>query len=224
MDDSRLTEPHPPAPTRNLALASMLPWALFIVALAVAIWALFRSDPPKEPVDPLAVTLFAFEKQPRLTVFSAQVSPAVSSEESGFLGLTKSRQIAVIPAGVTYALDLSGMDRKRLSWDGEAQRLDVRLPPLQVTRPDLDQARAQYLREGVWIGQRKDDRLSSTNIRMAEQQAAQQATDPVLLDLARTAARDAIRQTLAIPLETAGYGKVAVTVRFDGEAYQPQAR
>lgn len=35
--------------------------------------------------------------------------------------------------------------------------------------------------------------------------------------LARPAARDAMRQNLAIPLSVAGHGSVTVTVRFDGE-------
>jgi hypothetical protein len=223
MDDRRLTPEKAHQPRGNVALASMLPWGLFIAALALAVWALIPGAKP-EPPDPLAVSLAAFEKQPRLTVFSAQVSPVVAGEESGFLGLTKSRQIAVIPARVDYALDLSAMDRKRLSWDGKAQRLDVRLPPLQVTRPNLDEGRAQYLREGVWFARRTDDKLTGDTIRLAEQQASQQATNPALLDLARAAAREAIRQNLAIPLEVAGFGKVSVTVRFDGEAYQPQAR
>jgi hypothetical protein len=38
------------------------------------------------------------------------------------------------------------------------------------------------------------------------------------MGLARTAAKDAIRQNLAIPLQVAGFGKVNVNVRFDGEA------
>ena len=36
--------------------------------------------------------------------------------------------------------------------------------------------------------------------------------------LARQAAREAIRQNLAIPLQIAGYEGARVTVRFDGEA------
>jgi hypothetical protein len=39
----------------------------------------------------------------------------------------------------------------------------------------------------------------------------------VLMNLARAAAKDAIRQNLAIPLQVAGYGDVTVAVRFDGE-------
>jgi len=37
------------------------------------------------------------------------------------------------------------------------------------------------------------------------------------MDLARSAARQAISQNLAIPLRVAGYGDVKVTVHFDGE-------
>lgn len=221
MDDRSLTSDLRP---RNIARLSALPWVLFIGALALAAWALWQAYKPEDIGDPLATSLAAFEKQNKLTVFSAQLSPVVASDESNFLGLVKSKQIAVIPARVDYSIDLSDMDRKRLSWDGEAQRLDVRLPPLQISRPNLDEGRAQYLREGVWFSRRTQDKLTRDNTRLAEQQAQQAAANPVLLDLARAAAKDAIRQNLSIPLEVAGYGKVAVTVRFDGEAYQPQAR
>ena len=55
----------------------------------------------------------------------------------------------------------------------------------------------------------------------AEQQAAAQAATPVLMDLAKGAARQAITQNLAVPLKVAGFSDVRVTVRFDGEPIQP---
>ena len=61
------------------------------------------------------------------------------------------------------------------------------------------------------------DDLTRANSRLAEQQAVEQAANPVLMGLARSAAKDAIRQNLAIPLQVAGYGDVTVRVRFDGE-------
>ena len=194
-----------------------LPWALFGVALAVAAWALWRAFAPAGPGDPLAATLTAFEKQNRLTVFSAQLSPVVASTDEELFGLVRSKQVAVIPARVDYTLDLSRMDKGRLAWDAKAQRLDVRLPPLALSKPNLDEARAQYLREGVWITRGAQDRLTRTNTLTAERMAAEQATNPVLLNLAQGAARDAIRQNLSIPLQVAGFRDVTVTVRFDGE-------
>lgn len=196
---------------------SLLPWVLFAGALAVAAWALWRAFGPQDLGDPLATSLAAFEKQNRLTVFSAQLSPVVASDREELFGVLKSRQVAVIPARVDYTVDLSSMDRQRMQWDATARRLDVRLPPLQLSRPNLDEGRAQYLREGVWISRNTQDSLTRDNTQLAEIQAREQAANPVLMDLARNAAKDAIRQNLAIPLQVAGYGNVTVAVRFDGE-------
>lgn len=212
MVDQALAEPEK-APAR----ASALPWLLFVLALAVAAWASWRAFAPAAAGDPLATSLTAFEKQNRLTVFSAQLSPVVAANDEQLFGLIKSRQVAVIPARVDYTIDLTAMGRDRLAWNADARRLDVRLPPLVLSKPNLDEARAQYLREGVWITRTAQDRLTRDNTRVAERQAAEQAANPVLMGLARAAARDAIRQNLAIPLQVAGFGDVTVAVRFDGE-------
>jgi hypothetical protein len=126
--------------------------------------------------------------------------------------------VAVIPARVDYSVDLSAMTRDRLKWDEAARRLDVRLPPPVPGPPNLDEARAQYLREGVWITRTTQDQLTRENTEAAQRQAIAEAGNPEIAALARTAARDAIRQNLAIPLSVAGHGSVTVMVRFDGEA------
>lgn len=210
MDEAQLKTP-------SLARRSALPWILFLLALALAAWASWRAFGPAEQGDPLATTLTAFERQNKLTVFSAQLSPVVASDEESMFGLLKSRQVAVIPARVDYTIDLSTMARDRLSWNAEARRLDVQIPPLALSRPNLDEGRAQYLAEGVWISRGTQAKLSRNNTKLAEQEAAKQAANPVLMGLARAAAKDAIRQNLTIPLEVAGFGEVTVAVRFDGE-------
>ena len=221
MDDRGLSSLLAP-PVSGAARRAALPWLLFVLALALAAWAMWRAFAPRPAGDPLATTLTAFEKQNRLTVFSAQLSPVVANDEESLLGLIKSRQVAVIPARVDYTIDLSAMSRDRLAWNAEARngsgRLDVRLPPLTLSRPNLDEGRAQYLREGVWITRTTQDRLTRANTLLAEKQAAELAANPVLMGLARAAAKDAIRQNLAIPLQVAGYGEVSIAVRFDGEA------
>jgi hypothetical protein len=212
---------HAPHAERPLARVQMVPWLLFIATLALAAWLGWRAFAPEDAGDPLATSLVAFEKQNRLTVFSAQLSPVVASQDSRLMGLVQSRQVAVIPARVDYTLDLSRMDRNRLRWDETTNTLDVQLPALTVGRPNLDEARAQYLREGLWISRDAQDSLTRQNTRLAEQQAQEQAANPVLMGLARSAAKDAIRQNLAIPLEVAGFGEVTVNARFDGEATPP---
>ena len=222
MDDPKLATPTAAAPLpevhreANVARASALPWLLFLVTLAALAWFWFLK--PEKLGDPLATSLVAFEKQNRLTVFSAQLAPVVASDDARYFGLVKSKQVAVIPARVDYTLDLTAMNRDRLAWNEDTKTLDVQLPSLTLSRPNLDEARAQYLREGVFITREAQDKLNRNTTLLAEQQAMKAAANPVLMGIARGAAKDAIRQNLAIPLQVAGYGEVTVRVRFDGEA------
>ncbi|HOB14186.1 MAG TPA: DUF4230 domain-containing protein [Novosphingobium sp.] len=199
------------------APAGRLPWLLAAGSLALAAglgWQLYRAD---DHGDPIATSLTAFEKANRLTVFSAQLAPVVSAEDERGYGLLKSRQVAVIPARVDYTLDLASLDAAHFKWDAAGKALTVTLPPLQLSKPNLDEARAQYLREGIWITGPAQAKLTRDNTLLAERQAAEQAAQPALMELARGSARQAVAQNLAVPLQVAGYGKVRVTVRFEGE-------
>jgi len=221
MDLERLT----PQPGMSIAPRSMqlvvLPWLLFLAATAFAAWLAWQLWRPEPSGDPLATSLVAFDKQDRLTVFSAELAPVVASDDSRLFGLVTSRQVAVIPARVDYALDLGKVGRDRKRWDAAAKTLTVRLPALEVTRPNLDEARAQYLREGVWITRAAQDKLTRDNTTLAERLAVEQAANPVLMGLARAAAKDAIRQNLAIPLQVAGFGGVKLSVSIDGDTAKP---
>lgn len=219
MDDPTLTtSPKPPvSPHREASLArvSMLPWGLFLLALGAAVFLGWKLWQPEDIGDPLATSLVAFEKQDKLTVFSAELAPVVSSDDSRLFGLVNAKQVAVIPARVDYTINLASVGRDRLTWNAQTQTLGVKLPPLTVSRPNLDEARAQYLRDGLWISREAQDKLTRDNTRLAEAQAVGQAANPVLMNLARQAAREAISQNLSIPLQVAGYGKAKVVVTFD---------
>ena len=109
------------------------------------------------------------------------------------------------------------MGRERMEWEPEAQRLTVRLPQLQTTRPNLDEAQARVFQDGVFITRDASRELSRNNSQQAERKASEFAKNPQVLALARTAAKEAVRQNLAIPLQVAGYERANVSVTFDGE-------
>lgn len=202
----------------SLARVQAVPWMIVIGLIALSAWLGWKAfGPTKLDGDPIATSLIAFEEQNRLTVFSAQLSPVVASEDSRLFGALKSRQVAVIPARVDYSIDLSRIEAQRLNWNPQNETLTVQLPPVRVGVPNLDEARAQYLREGVWITREAQDKLTRANTRLAEQQAMEAAANPSLMKLAQEAGRTAVRQNLAIPLRVAGFGDVKVEVRFDGE-------
>lgn len=196
---------------------SRMPWLLTGVAAALAAvfgWQLYV---PQRHGDPVATSLAAFEKADRLTVFSAQLVTLVDAQDERGFGLLKSRQVAVIPARVDYTLDLARLDARRFAWDEAGKRLTVTLPPLQLSKPNLDEARARYFSSGVWITGDAQAKLTRDNTIVAEGEAQRQASNPVLIGLARAAARQAVAQNLRVPLQVTGFGAVTVDVRFDGE-------
>ena len=224
MDQPELTRPAtiaPPVRERPLARVSGAPWLIVIVLLAAVGWLGWKAFFAREEGDPVASAMLAFEKQNSLNVFASRFEVvAESTNAQGVLGVDvlKSRQATIIPATVTYRLDLAEMDRDRFAWNEDARTLDVILPVLRISRPNLDEAHARVFTEGNWVTADAQRDLSRNNSLQAERRAGEFAKNPQVLALARQAARDAVRQNLAIPLELAGHGKVTVRVRFDGEA------
>ena len=211
-----------PEVRRDQPLARMqaVPWLIVILLLAAVAWLGWRAFIYEEEGDPVGSAMLAFEKQNSLTVFSSRFEVVAESEDRrGILGvdLLESRQAAIIPASVEYRLDLSGMDRDQFGWDAEAETLDVTIPTLRISRPNLDEAQAKTFTEGTYVSRDASVDLARNNSQQAERKAIAFAKNPEVLALARQAAKDAVRQNLAIPLQVAGYGDVAVNVRFEGE-------
>ena len=217
-----------PAPHREQPLARVqaLPWLLFILMLALAAWLGWRAFFHEEEGDVVASAMLAFEKQNTLTVFSSRFDVVAESVNTPSIGpfevdALESRQAMIVPAMVEYRLDLSQMERDDFTWSPETETLDVTLPGLRISRPNLDEADARYFTEGVYVSRDASTSLSANNSRQAEERAIAFAKNSEMLRLARDAAKDAIRQNLAIPLQVAGYGDVTVNVRFGGEAAAP---
>lgn len=209
-----------PEREQNLARLQTVPWLIVIVLLAAVAWLGWRAFFYQEEGDPVGSAMLAFEKQNSLTVFSSRFEVVAESVDNrGVLGidLLESRQAAIIPATVEYRLDLSRVDRDRFGWDADAETLDVTLPTLKISKPNLDEAQSKVYTEGTYVTRDASTDLSRNNSVQAERKAAAFAKNPEVLALARAAAKDAIRQNLAIPLSVAGYGDVTINVRFDGE-------
>ena len=205
---------------RPLARVQAVPWLIVIVLLAAVAWLGWRAFFYQEEGDPVGSAMLAFEKQNSLTVFSSRFEVVAESvDRRGVLNidLLESRQAAIIPATVEYRLDLSTMDRDRFAWDAESETLSVVLPALRISRPNLDEAAQTTFTEGTYVTRDASADLARNNSQQAERKAAAFAKNPEVLALARQAAKDAVRQNLAIPLQMAGYGDVTVNVRFDGE-------
>ncbi|MGN6496335.1 MAG: DUF4230 domain-containing protein [Tsuneonella sp.] len=203
--------------SRPLARVQGAPWLIVVVLLAAVAWLTWRAFFHHAEGDPVGSAMMAFEKQNSLTVFSSRFETvAESTDARGVLGLDllKSRQAMIVPATVEYRLDLSRMKRSNFTWNSAEQTLDVTLPPLNISRPNLDEAHARVFTQGNFVTRDASTALSQNNSAQAERNAAEFARNPEILSLARQAATQAVQQNLAVPLHVAGYDQAKVTVHF----------
>lgn len=213
-----------PSITRDGGSLSARGERLLIVAIVLlatlSIWLGWRAFYYQEEGDPVANAMLAFEKQNSLVVFASRFEVVAESEyEQSFAGMQvrRVRQAMIVPASIDYRLDLSGMARDDFVWDEASQTLTVTLPQLQTSRPNIDEAKARLFTEGLFNTGGSQQQLSEKNSQAAEQKAAAFARNPEVLSLARTAAREAVRQNLAVPLQIAGHDAARVEVRFADE-------
>lgn len=194
--------------------------------LAASLYLGWRAYFYHEEGDPVASAMLAFEKQNSLVVFASRFEVVAESEYEQSVGpitVRRVRQAAIIPASIDYRLDLSGMDASDFDWDEESQTLSVTLPQLRTSEPNLDEAQARIFTEGLFNTGGSQQQLSESNSRIAVDKAQAFAKNEEILGLARSAAREAVRQNLAVPLQVAGYEQARVEMRFADEAANTDA-
>ncbi|WP_338241288.1 DUF4230 domain-containing protein [Aurantiacibacter hainanensis] len=222
-EGSRVRPMDPPAgppPARTMQRGA--PWLVVLLLVAALAWLAWEKWGPEERGDIVATSMLTFERQNALTVFSSRfdvVAESVSTPSVGPFDVDalQSRQAMIVPATVEYRLDLSDMDRGDFAWDEASQRLDVTLPPIEVSTPNLNEAEARYFTDGLYVSRDASVSLSRNNSQQAMERAVDFASNAEVMGLARTAARRAVQQNLEIPLQVAGFGEVDVNVRFEDE-------
>ncbi|MEO1490379.1 MAG: DUF4230 domain-containing protein [Pseudomonadota bacterium] len=195
-------------------------WVLVVALAAAALFLGWRAYVYQEESDPVASAMLAFEKQNALVVFASRFEVVAESEYEQTIAtvpVRRVRQAMIVPASVDYRLDLSGMDASDFAWDAASDTLTVTLPQLQTSRPNLDEAKARIFTEGLLNTGGSQQLLSEKNSELAEEKAQTFAKNPEVLALARQAAKDAVRQNLAVPLQVAGFEDARVEVKFAGQ-------
>lgn len=222
--DDRLT-PHPAAPpvkvdggrlgTRGEAVLAGIAALLLIATLFLGWRAYFH----EEEGDPVASAMQTFTRQNDLVVLTYRFQVVSESVIKGPMDLSvlERRQLVIIPATIDYRVRFADIRPADIAWDKDKQVLTVTLPPLRTSRPNLDEGQARAFTDGIWVSRQDAANLARKNSQLAEQRAVTYAKDPEVLDMARKAAREAVRQNLAIPLQAMGYARAQVEVRFAGE-------
>jgi hypothetical protein len=171
--------------------------------------------PEPDVVASAQTAILKLEGQRKLITLKAVVQTVVRQSDEQWFG--KAEVIRIVPARVSYGVDLAKLNARSLRYDPAARRLTIALPPVEVLAIDPDLANAQVIRtsdllrrQGGVVNQLEDATL--TRLRPALEAAAK---DPALLDSAREQTKIALRALLEPALAAAG-GGVAVTPVFAG--------
>jgi hypothetical protein len=195
---------------------------VFVLVLGLAIGAVGLFDVRSrwvhraDPQTLASASLQAVREQNRLTPFAARFVAVVTSEETR-LGVLHAQKTLIMPGLVRYEIDLAKLTRADLNWDGAANTLQVTLPPIEVSTPQIDIDAMRQYSDGVLLHfSDAGEVLDAANRRAGEIQLVQQARAPALMTMARDASRNAVQRSFAMPLKAAGLD-AQVSVRFADE-------
>jgi hypothetical protein len=203
---------------KGIILAVVAILAVFGIAFGGAYW--FQhgvNDRFDGKVESIATaSLQGLREQARLTAFVASFVAVVTSEQQR-MGL-KAEQTMIMPGLVRYELDLNQLQPKDVKWAKEANTLEVSLPPLILTGPQVDiSGIRQYDGGGILIALTDAEKtLDAANRKRGQEELIKQAKGEVPMRLARDATRGAIERSFAMPLRAAGI-KATVVAKFAGE-------
>jgi Protein of unknown function (DUF4230) len=119
---------------------------------------------------------------------------------------------------VRYEVDLSKLASNDVRWDDATDTLRVRIPDIEVSRPQIDLNSIQeYSEGGILITLTDAEKvLDKANRAKGEVALIEQAKGPVPMRLARDAVRRAITQNFSVPLKAAGVS-AKVEAKFGDE-------
>ena len=179
------------------------------------VWFAFRQTQPQMG-SVVASTLDALQEQNRLLIFTNTSTATVTTTQNRF-GLSAKKTL-IVKGVMRYEIDMAKLAADDVRWDAATKTLSVRMPPIEIAPPQIDLNSIQEYGEGGILRSftNVDDVLDASNRSKAQRQLIAQAQSPVLMNLARSAAKKAVAKNFEAPLKAAGIDAV-IAPFFDGE-------
>lgn len=197
--------------TRGLFRLGVLLLFAFALFMGWRAWDGWQNSFNPETV--VAASLQGLQEQNILVPFTARYVAVVTSTQSR-LGL-QAKKTLIMPGTVRYEVDLAKLKQTDLKWDGFEKALTITLPPLRLAGPEIDINAISEFRDGeiLLALTNAEDVLDAANRKAAQAELIKQAKGATPMRLARSATRNAIEQSFAMPLRAAGID-AKVTARF----------
>lgn len=153
----------------------------------------------------VAVSLKAIKSQNKLSPLEASYVAVVTTTETRVGGLFESKKTLIMPGIVRYEVDLGKMTDRDLTWDAKTKTLHVKLPPIEVSAPQIDMTHLTSYTDGMLTAFASvDGALDANNRAVGQQQLRDQASAQPVMARAREAASKALEQMFSMPLNAAG--------------------
>jgi Protein of unknown function (DUF4230) len=199
--------------------------ALLLVAVLAAGYLLYRQRAARQEEYQTSLGLArvlsaTFEKQSKLNVGEVKGALDVTTVDPGMVRVLRSAQKVTLPYSVSYQLDLGGLGPDDYRWDAKRRILQLTIPDVVPTMPNIDESRRRTLSTaGMFVTREAFDNLNRRAAVLATRTASAEAKKPEHLNAARANARTAVANLLEAPLSVAGLGdvKVEVAFPFDGK-------
>ncbi|RYE03391.1 MAG: DUF4230 domain-containing protein [Sphingomonadales bacterium] len=170
------------------------------------------------PVTVAQASLEGLREQNRLSTFAARYVAVVTSTQSR-LGL-QAKKTLIMPGMVRYEVDLSKLEQRNLSWNGN--KLTITLPPVEVVGPEVDINNIREYGEGGILMSltNVEEQLDEANRKAGQAELVRQAREETPMRLARDATRRAVERSFSMPLKAVGVN-AQVEVLFPDETRGP---
>ena len=166
----------------------------------------------------LSAAVTSLQAESKLLVYSYKGGTTVSVSRKMFFNLLNGRQELIIPAGVTYYLNMSKLDLEDVSFDERSKIVTVQLPALELGDVSFQPEAARTINGGLLtFSQAQVDELSRINYSTARRSFTKQAQGRMLVDLAKQQAKRNIAAYFEIPLRIVGHPDVRVVSIFKGD-------
>lgn len=163
----------------------------------------------------LATTVESLREESKLLVYTYKGTAKVEAGHT-VLWLFGGEQELIVPAVVTYHLDLSDLSLADVRYDEKAKLVTVKLPKVTLGEIAFQPENATTINGGVLtFSDEQVEALRKANYANARRAMVAQAQQPGLLDAAKRQARNSVENYFAIPLRIAGMPDVKVAATFD---------
>ena len=163
----------------------------------------------------LSATVTSLKAESKILVYSYKSDERVRVDRSVLWGLMGGSQELIVPAAVTYYLDMTALTLGDVSFNEKAKIVTVKIPRLTLGDIAFQPEQARKMNGGLLsMSHTVTDELEKVNYATARRAFVKQAQSPSIVDQAKRQAQSNVQSYFEIPLRIVGHPDVKVVAVF----------